>query len=426
MVVYAGPGILSTNEEFALKRNQAENVRLGETIDSLSIDERSSSENFKKDIKELKRTLKDIKKSTGRSPEGIRTLSSRALSGVTYASSVSYQIPKRIAARISSSKSDFIKRETAFTEIDRILRGDSGYLETGGCEIKPRAHTGDGVSHSRLRRNLSDQNIRKTKSEGYSGSTLEQLPDSYDSDSVFVDTVVEEEEKESEMDAMMKYFQKIYNPWNIRNRDGRQYDALHLPKIKDCHRPVCRPTCNTCALRKKKGPCFLIPGMVEIENREEETISKPKRRKKKPVPGSDERSETQSSADVKTVKRKCHSRKGMGISRLAELAVPKGGFRRELRFSKAFLQRSLDHMTEMNEQQQMSVYENENRRRIQSKVSTFLAYINLQTQDKQPKKMVDIPLRDDLIKHDEHCDSLPLMTKIPDRTDKSPRRVAFQ
>lgn len=425
MVVYAGPGLLSTNEEFALKRNQAEDARLGETIESLSIDERCTSENLKKDIKELKRTLKDIKKSSGRSPEGIRTLSSRAFSGVTYNSSVSYQIPDRISTRINSSKSDFIKRETAFNEIDRILRGESGYLETGGCEIKPRAHTGDGVPHFRSRRNLSEYDTRKTKSEGHFGSTSEHLPDSYDADSVFIDSVLEEE-KETEIDTMMKYFQKIYNPWNIRNRDGREYDALQLPKIKDCHRPVCRSTCNTCALRKKKGPCFLIPGMVQIEKEEKETMAKPKKRKKKSVPESVERIDANTPDEIKMAKKKFQSKKGVTVSRLAELAVPKGGFRRELRFSKTFLQRSLDKMTEMNEQQQMSVYENENRMRIQSKISTFLAYINLQTQDKQPKKMVDIPLRDDLIKHEEDRDSLPLVTKIQTRSDKSPRRVAFR
>lgn len=57
MVVYGGPGVLSTNEEYAHKKNLAEDVRLGETIESLSIDERSVSENFKKDIKELRRII---------------------------------------------------------------------------------------------------------------------------------------------------------------------------------------------------------------------------------------------------------------------------------------------------------------------------------------------------------------------------------
>lgn len=135
---------MSTNEEYAHKKNLAEDVRLGETIESLSIDERSVSENFKKDIKELRRSLKDIKKSSGRSPEGIRTLSSRACSGATHCSSVSYQIPNLISSRINSSKSDFVRRDAAFSEIDKILRGEAGYLGTGECVIKPRAHTGDG------------------------------------------------------------------------------------------------------------------------------------------------------------------------------------------------------------------------------------------------------------------------------------------
>lgn len=430
MVVYGGPGVLSTNEEYAHKKNLAEDVRLGETIESLSIDERSVSENFKKDIKELRRSLKDIKKSSGRSPEGIRTLSSRARSGATHCSSVSYQIPNLISSRINSSKSDFIRRDTAFSEIDKILRGEAGYLGTGECVIKPRAHTGDGGQIKPMRK-FSENDPRKTKSEGNSGVNLERMLSLCDDDSVFVDSnsfIIEE--KDNDIDAMTKYFQKIYNPWNIRNRDGRVYDALQLPHIKDCHRPVCRPTCNTCALRKKKGPCFLIPGLVhveeeeEVENTEEELVPKPKKRRKK-------KSANEKLHDVMSFNEnelKLKSKKGISASRLQELAVPKEGYRRELRFSKAFLKRSLDKMTEMNEHHQMSVYEKDNQMRIQSKVSTFLAFLNQQNQDRQPKKMVDLPLRDDLIRREETNlgINLPIIDEVQSKTKKPRRKVVFK
>lgn len=427
MVIYGGPGVLSTNEEYAHKKNQAEDARLEETIDSISIDRRSVSENLKKDIKELKRSLKDIKKSSGRSPEGIRTLSSRACSGVTHCSSVSYQIPDFIASRINSSKSDFVKRDTAFSEIDKLLRREPVYIGSGGCDIKPRAHTGDGIQ-KKTKRNGSGSELRKTKSEGCPGSTLERIPSLCDDDSVFVDSFIEDEAM-NDIDAMTKYFQKIYNPWNIRNRDGREYDALQLPKIKDCHRPVCRPTCNTCALRKKKGPCFLIPGLVHVEEEDGEPAPKAKKRKKKS--SASEIQETQDeneniSDDVRSLQMKFKSQKGISAARLRELAVPKGGFRRELRFSKAFLKRSLDKMTEMNEHQQISLYEKENQRKLQSRVATFLALLNRQNQDKQPRKMVDLPLRDDLIKRQDSKISLPIIDEAPSKTTKARRKVVFK
>lgn len=48
-----------------------ENCDMKKMIEFLFIDERSVLENFKKDIKELRRSLKDIKKLSGRSFEGI-------------------------------------------------------------------------------------------------------------------------------------------------------------------------------------------------------------------------------------------------------------------------------------------------------------------------------------------------------------------
>lgn len=71
MVVYGGLGVLLMNEEYVYKKNLVEDVCFEEMIEFLFIDERSVLENFKKDIKELRRSLKDIKKLSGRSFEGI-------------------------------------------------------------------------------------------------------------------------------------------------------------------------------------------------------------------------------------------------------------------------------------------------------------------------------------------------------------------
>lgn len=90
MVVYGGLGVLLMNEEYVYKKNLVEDVCFGEMIEFLFIDERSVLENFKKDIKEVRRSLKDIKKLSGRSFEGIWILLLWVCFGVMYCLLVLY------------------------------------------------------------------------------------------------------------------------------------------------------------------------------------------------------------------------------------------------------------------------------------------------------------------------------------------------
>lgn len=103
-------------------------------------------------------------------------------------------------------KFDFVRWDVVFSEIDKILCGEVGYLGIGECVIKLCVYIGDG-GLMKLICKLFENDLCKIKLEGNFGVNLECMFSLCDDDFVFVDlNLFIIEEKDNDIDVMIKYF----------------------------------------------------------------------------------------------------------------------------------------------------------------------------------------------------------------------------
>ena len=406
-----GIELWTKSEEFAMKKNNAVECKLKDELECLSMENKVKKDDISDEIRLLKSSLKNIRSSTGYSLQDVHSNPAHIVSAVSDLASVSYKIPSKMKNLSHYTLTGLARQDPVFQEVDSALRNKNNSVHLP--KIKLRALTTDG-GISKVPTTLDP---RKVKSEtgrlasSFSGATFSRENTASYNDSDIDSSVFYEDDDENEEDEKTKkdkQLRRLYNPWNIQIRGGKRYDALELPPIKDCYRPLCRPNCSTCLLRKKKGPCFLVPGLVEVKDsyklrertkpRKHKSKSKHSDNHKKIEHTEDQTNNKENLEEILKMKRK--EAKAVSLARINELATPRGGFHRPMRFCKASLKRKMTELKDRNAHQQLGEKEKENQRVIESKVRTFLAFVNMQTNESIPEKMVHIPLRDDLIGND--------------------------
>lgn len=488
-------GCYSDNELFALKKNVCEDTKLRGKVGSLSLQFNLTKDSLQNNIKTVRHDLKEIRRSTGRSQDGIPVIRS-----ASHACSISESFP-------TPSVPQIILDQIIHSDYGRNLNFNSSVTENKKRSSKKvRAITGTVRSYNELESVLREARRRKIKSEG--GLTkqllsIDQLPidvnqidcssefttpiledDVFDDSSIKVsgssptfrcvehlenavrhtynqnnenstrlnkelkskDCFTKTEEKPKESPNNMSVF---HSPWKVHNRSGKTIDPLEIPHIKDCYRPMCRPNCSTCLSRKKKTPCFLVPGINIshdhfniVENVEDSNEDKTKRKTSKNknkiyenaetvectidngyivtqctnaenyLPDlniSNEKERRQIDEDVASFVAECleigrnTTRKVISKARITELSRPKDGGRKDVRFSKTFIKKELEKMKKSDPISQLTSEERRRLHRVQGQIALFLAVLN-QKRASLVKPMNEVldnfPIRDDF--HHQH------------------------
>ncbi|OWF44720.1 hypothetical protein KP79_PYT06905 [Mizuhopecten yessoensis] len=438
-------GIWTGNELFAMKKNVAEDIKLKKTVNCLSMDQSYEKHAAERDIRGTRVFLKDVRLSTGHSKEGVASIES--FPSCNHLPILPYDVPDRLLQR--SEKSFSLRpRGSVIYEINQAISEDtmtSIFRETTVPAVqatrihRPRVLTATGV-HSEA---PTEHITRRTKSDGISPKYLSvnERPRENTKLSYFTDDINDDFETESvdEEEKRMQEFQRLntrYNPWNIQQRNGVLYDALELPRIRDCYRPVCRLSCNTCMSRKQNAPCFVIPGITHpagfvlplksVPNR----VKRQKKKKKSKIINTTKSIESTRSVLTRTIrditqdghypcdvtehdeiddkfqlrvqqelKFLLKTDKKINKDRLKELSTPREGFKKDVRFSKMLIKKEVKSLTLKNAAEVASANETENKRKIDSRVNMFLAMLNSQG-NHIPTTMVHIPLREDIMQVD--------------------------
>ncbi|VDH91455.1 regulator of nonsense transcripts 3 [Mytilus galloprovincialis] len=486
-------GYYSDNELFALKKNVCEDTKLRGKVGSLSLQFNLTKDSLQNNIKTVRHDLKEIRRSTGRSQDGIPVIRS-----ASHVSSISESFP-------TPSVPQIILDQIIHSDYGRNLNFSSSVTENKKRSSKKvRAITGTVRSYNELESVLRAARRRKIKSQG--GITkqllsIDQLPidvnqvdcssgltSSFIEDDVFDDSnkIVsgsspvlqcvehlenaeththnqnhklstrsnkeqeqgskecsnETEEKPKETANNLSVF---HSPWKVHNRSGKTIDPLEIPHIKDCYRPMCRPNCSTCLSRKKKTPCFLVPGINIshdhfniVENVEDSNEGRTKRKTSKNRNKIYENAETvestidngdivaqctktenylpdlnisneKESRDIASFVAECleirknTTRKVISKARITELSRPKDGGRKDVRFTKTFIKKELEKMKKSDPISQLTSEERRRLHRVQGQIALFLAVLN-QRRACQVKPMNEVldsfPIREDF--HHQH------------------------
>ena len=438
-------GMWSGNEILALKKNLSEETKLKEVTGSLFIDHALTKHKLTKNFNTVKKELREIQRCTGCSREGIRprSFSSSSFSSMT-STTGTYDVPEGLINRSARTYGMMRPRKSIIAEIDSAVMKEGSsdafnYIQyTNALGTKQNT---EGCLHIERTRTMPERTgMVKSKEVSF----IETKDVSFiETGKPFLRTRNQEEENEestksktsedieNELEKKIAYLNMKYNPWNIRHRNGVSFNSLELPKIKDCHRPVCRPSCVTCKSRKAKAPCFIIPGLITTEHpaskydiKAKRTSARAKKQRKcvealsvdpvvenekedavrncvfsKPSTKSEPSTiDLQIQKSVKFVV-KTETAK-LSKQRLEELSAPKDGFNAFVRITRASIRRESDRLKKKDHRQILTAHEQERRRNIDSRIGMFLALENLQSQPSVPTRMVDIPIRDDVMKVD--------------------------
>lgn len=461
MIKFQNLGFFSGNELFAMKKNVGEDAKLREKLGILSLELHLTNSAMRHDIKTVRQDLKEIYRSTGRSPQGIPTIRQTSKTSVSN-SFPSRVVPQRIFEQIINSNYG-----RNFDIYDRNIQTQEGKSK------KIRAMTETVHSYNDLEIFLRNIRHRKIKSDGetskqllsiehspvksrncvpnrtsYTSSPLEDdVFDSSDSNhkeslqsasivknvdqpNVNVDESDFEKIEISQDQSNPGNISPLYNPWKVHHRTGKTVDPLEIPQIKDCYRPVCRPNCSTCLARKKKMPCFLVPGInvshdhfniSEQNTTEDEGKKKQKKKKKKKRKINSEyevnghsslhidhfhdsgNEQNQTGVENESFMSEClqikknTGKRVINKRKLKELSIPKDGFRKELRFSKTFIQKGLERMKQSDPLSQLTVAERRRLHKVQGQISIFMAVLNERrlSQIKPINEVLDFPIMED-------------------------------
>ncbi|CAC5382629.1 unnamed protein product [Mytilus coruscus] len=492
------------------KEKSCEDTKLRGKVGSLSLQFNLTKDSLQNNIKTVRHDLKEIRRSTGRSQDGIPVIRS-----ASHKCSISESFP-------TPSVPQIILEQIIHSDYGRHLNfSSSGTEKKKKSSKKLRAITGTVRSYNELESILRAARRRKIKSEG--GLTkqllsIDQLPidvnqvdcsselatpiledDVFDDSNIIVsgssptlqcvehsknaethtnnqnqvltskNCSTETEQKPKESTNNLSVF---HSPWKVHNRSGKKIDPLEIPHIKDCYRPMCRQNCSTCLSRKKKTPCFLVPGInishdhFNIEEKvEDDNEGKSKRKTSKnknkiyenaatvestidnddivaqcsntenylsDLNISNEKEKKQISEGVASFVAECleirrnTTRKVISKARITELSKPKDGGRKDVMFSKTFIKKELEKMKKLDPISQLTSEERRRLHRVQGQIALFLAVLNQKRASLvKPMNEVldDFPVRDDF-HHQHEPVALPTLEMPGNR--RARRKVWFQ
>lgn len=504
MLKFQNLGFFSGNELFAMKKNVGEDAKLRGKLGSLSLELHITSSAMRHDIKTVRQDLKEIYRSTGRSPQGIPTI--RQTSKTSMSNSFpSRVVPQRIFEQIINSsygrnfdicdrniqvqegRSKKIRAMTetvhSYNDLEIFLKnirhrkiksdGETSkqLLSIEHLPVKSRNCTrvSNRISHtsSPLEDDVFDSSDSNHKESLQSASIVENVHQSnvnsivknVDRSNVNVDDNNFEKTEISQDESNPSNISPLYNPWKVHHRSGKTVDPLEIPQIKDCYRPVCRPSCSTCLARKKKMPCFLVPGInvshdhfnISEQNTTEDEGKKRKKKKMKRKINSEDVNNGHSSVNIdhfhdsvneqnktevenESFMSECLQIKKNTVKRvinktkLRELSIPKDGFRKELRFSKTFIKKGLERMKKSDPLLQLTVAERRRLHKVQGQISIFMAVLNERrhSQVKPINEVLDFPIMEDRNSDFSHLHQPVALPKFDTLGTIRRRKVCFK
>lgn len=473
----------SENELFAMKKNTAEYVKLKEKIGCLSLQMNLRKKSLKRYVKIVQDDLIEIRRSTGKSldvyPNRIHHSHTEGL----------IQEPELYLPEI---------------EVNKQITTCTARSHRGSCRI--RAVTGTVRSNNELAAVVKRAKRRKLKSEGglsksfisingnasenemlvKENTTLSTCDDVFDKIEAYNELKAQRKdgtfgytecniEQQNNHETQALHNQANHDPpmegkplentkrWQVHSRSGEKLDLLYIPQIKDCYRPMCRPNCSTCLTRKKKTPCFLVPG---INISDDHFVRVPEN---KPVSESFDSETNCTKTEVKLVNKsnidsitdeeeekvlekhqisieknktksefedfviecqelhKQMAKKRLDTARLVELAKPKNESTRIPRFTKTSIRKDMEKLKGTNSVRNLTMEERRRLNVTQGRVALFLAELNERRNSviKPVNEVLDFPVRENNVfdfSHLHHSITLPSFTKI----DVNKRKVRFE
>lgn len=473
-------GFYSDNELFALKKNTAENAKLQEKIGCLSLQMNLTSDLLRRYTRIVREDLVEIRRSTGKSldipwvpinHEHVENLVQKPI----------LRLPE-----ISNQEDQNLKKKSNV----RKIRAITGTLRT-------KNELGDVVTQAKRRKLKSEGGQSKTllsinignpesgtltidtipiacEDDVFSKSEKHDVKEAHDSGGKFEGTKHNEDQKIQENErnesqilpsnecnhSLNNKTSEYSNRWKVHSRTGERINFLSIPKLTDCYRPMCRPNCSTCLIRKKRGPCFLVPGFnistdhflqnsentsdseehgskTESIKSEVKKVSKISNTEKEDKLGDKRPQNVEQdgkSFELENFVKECleiqkqTTVKRPNIARLAMLAKPKNETKRGTRFTKTSIRKELEKLKGNNPICNLSI---EERRRLditQGRVALFLAELNERRNStiKPLNEILDFPVRENNVfdfSHLHQSITLPSFEKF--RKSKE-RKVRFQ
>lgn len=482
-------GFFSGNELFAMKKNVGEDAKLREKLGSLTLELHLTNSAMRHDIKTVRQDLKEINRSTGRSPQGIPTIRQTSKTSVSN-SFPSRVVPQQIFEQIINSnygrnfdicdrniqtqegKSKKIRAMTetvhSYNDLEIFLKnirhrkiksdGETSkqLLSIEHLPVKSRKCVPNRISHtsSPLEDDVFDNSDSNHKESLQSASVVKNV----DQPNVNVDENNFEKTEISQDQSYPGNISPLYIPWKVHYRTGKTVDPLEIPQIKDCYRPVCRPSCSTCLARKKKMPCFLVPGInvshdhfnISKQNITEDEGKKNKKKKKRKINGEDEvnghsslnidhfhdsgNEQNQTGVENESFMSEClqikknTAKRVINKTKLRELSIPKDGFRKELRFSKTFIKKELERMKKSDPLSQLTVAERRRLHKVQGQISIFIAVLKERrlSKIKPVNEVLDFPIMEDRNRDFSHLHQPLALPKFDTLAAIGRRKVCFK